>query len=272
MPSLPSPRTAAVLAAAIALPGCGFPRQSNVGYLGGIWVAPASVALDPEPANAGTVGGVAARVDFSDSDVGGWFSARAHLEGAIGGNSSGAAGRLHALAEGGAFSTSHAEHHLFGRLGIAGEVERDPYAGLFLFEAPTLFAGYEHHTGHSDGFLDLLHLDIGPRLGLADVARVFASGQRTDLVFTPEIGGELYLRGNAVNADVSYMRIFTREGLNVVRAAGCAGVGLAFCLDSRFVFGNFPEPRGRVQEVRTMYLGITIGIGAFGDDHRSGGW
>jgi hypothetical protein len=267
---------ALAIAMAAALPACSpfteMPSQSNLGYVGGIWVAPASGAVGSAPAQTGTSGGVTARADFCDSDMGGWATARAHGEAAFGGNTSGVAGRVRVLGEAGAFTGSRAEHHFFGRLGVAGEIERTPYQGLFLLEAPTLFTGYEHHTREESGFLNLLHVDVGPRAGLADVGRVFAASTRTDLVAVPEVGGEVFLLGTAVTADASYMRLFTRDGLNSVYASACVGVLLALCADARFLFGTFATARGKVPDVSTVYVGLTLGLGVIGSDRRRGAW
>ncbi len=171
-----------------------------------------------------------------------------------GGNAVGAAGHLGLEGESGLVTEVARHGYLFGRAGMAFELERNSANGLTLWELPVVTTGYQlHHPSKETPW----HVEVGPRAGLALAGVAVAGDERARLGFAPEIGAAASVLYFGFAAELRAMRIFEAPVMDVVKASLCAGVLLVACLDQRTVITDF---RG-FREATTVW-GISFGAGA----------
>lgn len=234
--------------------GCSQPRRiANVAFVAGVQVTPVTVKREGF-SEGQTMGGVHLGMQAAETDD--WVSGRGRIDAAIGGNSNGVAGQAALDADLG-FAAFDGEHHIFGRAGLAGALERDPLTGLYALEVPTATLGYQYHGTGTSSWTDSMHFDLGPRAALGAVGRAFAGTRHVDFVAAPEVGGRMLLMGEFLTFEVTYMHVFEGEPLDTVRGSTCFAAFFAACLDTRHVIARFD---GTQQTVAASY-GVTFGFG-----------
>jgi len=177
----------------------------------------------------------------------------------LGGNGDGVAGSAQALIEGGLGSRGSSP---FVRLGLAGELERNPYDGWYALEAPTLSGGYQYHGDGTQSFADSMHFDVGPIATLGLAGRAFAAESHADFVFAPALGGRVILMGELVSARASYRHFFESSPIDVVQTFACLDALVGLCLDGRLVRASFvSEPGTAPQDGVAWALGVSLGLG-----------
>lgn len=213
-------------------------------------VAPVS-AEGPAGTETQVVGGVHATGQVAET-TDDWVSVRGRADVGIGGNDRDVAGHLTLDAQLGVALFDGADH-LFGRAGVFGTLEGDPVTGLYLFELPTVWLGYQHHGRDAD---DPWHVDVGPRMSLGVAGRALAPGERVDFVAAPAVGGAALLMGTLVALELTYVHYFADVSVDLVRASACLGALVAVCFDTRHVVAPFGD-----RWSSTGYWGIRLGVG-----------
>jgi hypothetical protein len=248
---------------ALALPACSTTRGPNYLVVAGVDIASATPPAGTTQSHmVGGVGAIGELVPENDD-----FTKRGRVAAAFGGGGAGLGGRASLLLEAGPVAFG-GDHHLFTRAGFAGTIERDPATGLFALELPTLTAGYQFQGHGTQTFLDSMHFDIGPRVGLDVVSRAFAGPLTDDAKAKPEAGASMLLMGEYLTVELSYMHVGKQGSEEIFRSLGCFALGLAFCAETRHVLAPFGGPS--MPRTWTGYVGITIGLGmATGLQHHS---
>jgi hypothetical protein len=239
----------------IALSACSTYRGPNYAWVAGGQVAPISAPV-AGVTHTQTVGGVAGFVEVAPAEND--FTGRGRADLAIGGNPNGAAGRASVLLETGP-TLFGGYHHLFGRAGIAGTIERDPAAGLFALELPTLTVGYQLHGQGTEKYYESMHFDIGARVGLDLASRAFEGSRTDDAVAKPEAGAMMLLMGEFVTSELTYMHVGKHAAEDIVRGTACVAALVALCIETRHVFASFGGPT--MPRSGTGYVGVTFGLG-----------
>ncbi len=248
-----------VLAAILTI-GCSTTRiPTNYAIVAGGHVGIGSETVPSSDSVTHVIGGFAGHGDIvTRFDDGSTFRGRA--DAMIGGSTTyGAAGQFSVLAEGGG-TLFHGEHHLFGRAGLEGTIERDPVSGLFSLEVPTVTAGYQYHGESTDGLLGSAHFELAPRASFDAVSRAFAMHDTRDVVARPEVGGTMLLMMEGIELEATYMHVFNTFPEDIVRADGCLAFLGAVCVETRQIVTAFGTDTAAVGR-RAGYIGVTIGGG-----------